>query len=676
MADQLVRPLLSIVNALRAAHASLTGPATGLAGPASVLTADEHHALVAGLCRGVLRPATGGAVSSGAGVSALSEAPRVASSTFYRGWLYACLTRVLYVSLSPSDDGADTNPAAAPGGAGAGAGRRQYSDELKDSGAGLGFPSANVGASHASDCRARDVAVLEQCAGELADLLGADATTGPALWRVSALAALTGVLTALSPARADGGDAASPGHGYVTVLKTLVLRGHLAAILEYVGPADRASTSGSHTEEELFTAATSLCVALASTREGCVALLDGRFMPRVGALPYFRYPPPSPEEILPFGPDGAAMRDEACATLVSRLAPVLRALRCLCSTLPAADALAGTAAFLLANQRTVTYLLRLRMQTLRGLELTEGVLALLVAVAAAPCVDADALAGANKQARLSLLHGGAPAVPAAGPRPPAQPLWDSALGPSGAGDGFTNDVCALLRLLGTEPLPAQVVSALTGTGGLLGVGLGLSRGGDPRAPSGWWARFAPTTDEEQRWLQTTMPGSDRDFTAAAAQLAGWSIFDQKKASAALRTLTLCSSFARVRASACANGSSAATRAGLLAIDFDAVVGAFCRGAELAHALEGSADPTGWMTGAASAGRPEARGALLQALLPAVRLLTENLVCVLHDMHVASTPEERAGWAGGLDRALATCERLFPATDSFVGRVGRHLRDAS
>ena len=78
------------------------------------------------------------------------------------------------------------------------------------------------------------------------------------------------------------------------------------------------------------------------------------------------------------------MREEMGGVIESRLAPVLRAVRCLCSAVPTYDVLHGTAMFLHSNQRTVTYLLRLRLQTVNGLELTEGLVALLVAVAAAP----------------------------------------------------------------------------------------------------------------------------------------------------------------------------------------------------------------------------------------------------------------------------------------------------
>lgn len=42
---------------------------------------------------------------------------------------------------------------------------------------------------------------LEQCSAELADTLGADACSGPPVWRVVAISALSSVLTFLGPFR-------------------------------------------------------------------------------------------------------------------------------------------------------------------------------------------------------------------------------------------------------------------------------------------------------------------------------------------------------------------------------------------------------------------------------------------------------------------------------------------
>ena len=145
------------------------------------------------------------------------------------------LFQVLYLSMvDPSSNRADGFTSAFPlpgggaGGLGLGLGGYEGGDvswtppqeatmagERKDNDFfGNNVGSGGEGYHRASiiDCRARAVAVLEPLAGDLADLLGADAFSGPAIWRVSALAALTAVLTALSPTRASAASNA-PTHG-------------------------------------------------------------------------------------------------------------------------------------------------------------------------------------------------------------------------------------------------------------------------------------------------------------------------------------------------------------------------------------------------------------------------------------------------------------------------------
>ena len=121
------------------------------------------------------------------------------------------------------------------------------------------------------------------------------------------------------------------------------------------------------------------------------------------------------------------------------------------------------------------------------------------------------------------------------------------------------------------------------------------------------------------------------------------------------------------------------------------MGAFCRCAELAYALEAN-DTTNGGFGLSQQGgvggrviggmeRPErlpvdsTKAMLLPSLLATLRLTTDNLICVIHNMHLASTPEERAGWFQGLQKCLdlATDARLF-SPQSLVGKVGQWLKD--
>lgn len=124
-----------------------------------LLSIDETQTLLSALIRSLLRRA------GGCGV------PR-SSSLLYRGFLYSCITRVLQSSLSST--------ALAIDGQGA-------SDEGKG-----------------NEVRGHDeLMALEQCSTELSDTLGTDACTGPPVWRVVALAALSSVLTSLGPSRSQ-----------------------------------------------------------------------------------------------------------------------------------------------------------------------------------------------------------------------------------------------------------------------------------------------------------------------------------------------------------------------------------------------------------------------------------------------------------------------------------------
>ena len=126
-----------------------------------------------------------------------------------------------------------------------------------------------------------------------------------------------------------------PSSSYLHALHTLSQRGHISSIMGCIGPIDPICsndlTGGPNRSEpgsqEQFESAVSVCVSLATTREGGLLLLENGFLSRVNALQFFRTPPPSVEEINPFGENGVALRDEAVQVMEARLAPVLRVMR-------------------------------------------------------------------------------------------------------------------------------------------------------------------------------------------------------------------------------------------------------------------------------------------------------------------------------------------------------------
>ena len=291
------------------------------------------------------------------------------------------------------------------------------------------------------------------------------------VWRVNALASLSAIVTTMSPSRGvEGLQPASASErmkffsthrdhhapqALVRALQALAQRGHLSTILSYVGqPNQFLGTAGGVSggsdiplnepgSEELFESAMSLCVAIGTTQEGVAALLEGGFLQRVCGLQVFRNPPPASEEMLPFGQDGITAREEALRLFDSRLTPTLRALRCVSTVSPSAVVLEGCVDFLRLNHASFTYILRLRIPTLHGLELAESALALMATVAAASPI-ASSSASRQKLARLSTHQFANGAAGAAGEV--STTIWESCL--REAGDSLTGDVSSLLHILG------------------------------------------------------------------------------------------------------------------------------------------------------------------------------------------------------------------------------------
>ena len=327
----------------------------------------------------------------------------------------------------------------------------------------------------------------------------------------------------------------------------------------------------------------------------------------------------------------------------------------------------GAAKFLHLNHHLVSYLLRLRSHTLKGLRLTEAVLALMVLVAASTAE------GSSKQARH--FNETTPS------RQGEVTAWNM-LGSTG--DALISDVCVLLKLLGGEPMCSARQSRY-------GRGSGREEGG------GWWAQFPPSTAHEfllseqfispSQEVNTGGVGGSRGLVAPP----GWSMFDQTKLMLSLRVTSLAAAFLRRRSGILATGSSTltgSTAGSLLPIDFDAVALAFTKCAELSY-KEGmsSSSSSQWLVNHSSIEHPsssfaltliderslESMGQNIQDAIPALLYVVENLICVLHNLNAAASTQERACWALDLDHCVMITERDFPS-HSFVKQVGRWIRD--
>ena len=337
---------------------------------------------------------------------------------------------------------------------------------------------------------------------------------------------------------------------------------------------------------------------------------------------------------------------------------------------PSQPVIEGAARFLHLNHLLVTYLLRLRFQTLRGLALTEGVVSLMSLVASAPTQ------GASKHPRHTV-----DSAPSNNLRSGA--VW-SMLGT--LGDTFISDTCALLKLLGGEPMPAPPSSRF-----------GRTAGKD--AGCGWWASFPPSTPQEELLNQQQAGGGEGEELDRGNGGNGiitplnWTLFDQKKLMFSLRVTSLASAFLRRKSGTTENSSfsfEGPGEGGLLAMDFNAITLAFVACAGLCNRKGAtSSSSVQWLMSPSSTDAPSALVPLgydhgdrqgpgpgvqgVNSALPALQYIIENLICVLHNMNAAASTAEKACWALDLDRCVRIAEQDFPS-HSFIKQVGRWIRD--
>jgi hypothetical protein len=250
------------------------------------------------------------------------------------------------------------------------------------------------------------------------------------------------------------------------------------------------------------------------------------------------------------------------------------------------------------------------------------------------------------------------------------------------GDTFISDTCALLKLLGGEPMPAPPSSRF-----------GRTAGKD--AGCGWWASFPPTTPHEEMLNQQQAGGDEEldrgDGGNGILTPLNWTLFDQKKLLLSLRVTSLAAAFLRRKSGTSENSSFSFERPGegLLAMDFDAITLAFAACAGLCN-RKGAASSSSvhWLMSPSSTDAPSflvpveydhgdrigpvgVQG--VNSALPALQYIIENLICVLHNMNAAASTAEKACWALDLDRCVSIAERDFPS-HSFIKQVGRWIRD--
>ena len=342
--------------------------------------------------------------------------------------------------------------------------------------------------------------------------------------------------------------------------------------------------------------------------------------------------------------------------------------RCLCAVSPFQPVIEGTARFLQLNHLLVSYLLRLRVHTLKGLSLVEGVLALMSLVAA------SSTESSLKQARYTAESA------------PISTVGDKAVwGMLGSlGDAFVADTCSLIGILGKDPVPHPGSSRS---------GWGFKKG----TRDGWWDYFVPSTAQDFSLHEQQAFSGGRDDVRRTNTGSGlvtppnWTLFDQKKLKSSLQVTSLAAAFLRRISSASEKSSQynegAVDGGGLISIDFQSVAVAFiaCAGLCCQKAISPSSSSSSvqWLMNVSATATLEAdlsdeRGTGggsngIDDAIPSLLYIAENLICVLHNMNAAASTAEKSCWASDLDRCVVITERDFPA-HSFVKQVGRWIRD--
>ena len=342
--------------------------------------------------------------------------------------------------------------------------------------------------------------------------------------------------------------------------------------------------------------------------------------------------------------------------------------RCLCAVSPFQPVIEGTARFLQLNHLLVSYLLRLRVHTLKGLSLVEGVLALMSLVAA------SSTESSLKQARNT-----AESAPTSTSTVGDKAVWGM-LG--SLGDAFVADTCSLMGILGRDPIP-HPGSSRSGWGFKKGTG------------DGWWDYFVPSTAQDFSLHEQQAFNGGRDDVRRTNNGPGlatppnWTLFDQKKLKLSLQVTSLAAAFLRRISSASEKSSQyneVAADGGLLSINFQSVAVAFiaCAGlcCQKATSPSSSSSSVQWLMNVSATATLEAdlsdergtRGSNgINDAIPSLLYIAENLICVLHNMNAAASTAEKSCWAPDLDRCVVITERDFPA-HSFVKQVGRWIRD--
>jgi hypothetical protein len=332
--------------------------------------------------------------------------------------------------------------------------------------------------------------------------------------------------------------------------------GNLSNILDGMGPIHSPISDGifdfyDNIDEDILQNTLAFCVQVASTVNGVDALITCGIMSRINNFPHLN------DSVGILNPAVENISDVIKifeTFLETKFMPVLSILKAMIITSSSSQVIYGAAMYILHNHLVFSYLLRLKLKSLRGLEMTEAAVSFLNLVVGGTESGIGHLRHLQKDVKL-------------GPPESSSTLltWDLVLG--NRSDNIITSICELLKKIGArDPYPLK-----------------MTRHNRQDTYSAWWSQIQPTTEQEvndckERYKRRKM---DDDIFDVSNEL---TVFDAKKRSLGLDILLSAETFLRIRTSSIqketnengGNNIATMTSADYLSIDYDIISEVFCK----------------------------------------------------------------------------------------------------
>jgi hypothetical protein len=239
---------------------------------------------------------------------------------------------------------------------------------------------------------------ISQMVQDLMEILVFDSLKSIPIWRLTALSLMTMLLNIFSDDNSHTNNKGSAlmllgdinnnqqyNAGFdihTTIVDDLQRMGYLSLILDSIGPIHSPISDGvfdfyENMDEDIFQNTLAFCVQVASTPNGVDALMTCGIMNRISNFPHLN------DTVGILNP---ALQDNGDAIqkyemlLESKFMPILSILRAMIITTSSSQVIHGSAMYILHNHLLFSYLLRLKLKSLRGLQMTEAALSFLILV--------------------------------------------------------------------------------------------------------------------------------------------------------------------------------------------------------------------------------------------------------------------------------------------------------